>query len=70
MTKAKTSIKIVKNYDGFRGELVEIVERTAIKRRSRKQKDVSYFYSYAGKLYKSFFLPPCYGNISGEVIAI
>jgi hypothetical protein len=75
MRKSKTKIKVLRNYDGFRGELVEEVERMTVRvkncdKRGRRIGPEYKTVSYKGEKYAVFYLPESYGEIAGACINI
>lgn len=61
-------IKVIKNFSGFDGELVEVVERkhTTTGRKDGRRRVVS----YKGKRHIVFPLSANYGDIAGNCISI
>jgi len=75
MTREKTEIKIVTNFNGCRGELVGTVKRTMQKRTGRGSKQRGRYnpyhvVSYKGETYRVFMLPASYGEIAGLCIDV
>ena len=64
-------IKVIKNWNGFKGDIVETIER---KGRhfgdTRKGERVRYEVSYKGKWHVVFRLPKIYGELSGQCISL
>ena len=70
------TIKVIENYDGLSGELVETIERKgtpvlhAEKRGARGIFRGEWRVSYKGRTYHTFRLPATYGGIAGTCISI
>ena len=67
--KEKEMIKVLTNWDGFKGDIVETISR---KGRNfgdrRKGEQLRYEVSYKGKWHVVFNLPKIYGELSGQCI--
>jgi len=61
------TVKVLRNYDGCAGEVVEVIERKGIRCRP-VDRDHFTVVSYKGKLRKVFALPPVYGDLAGLCI--
>jgi hypothetical protein len=75
MKRSKMKIKVLRNYDGFRGELVEEIERmpVRVKNCDRKGRKIGPEYdtvSYKGERHAVFCLPQSYGALAGLCISI
>ena len=76
-TRHAIEVNVLRNYDGFNGELVEVVERTPVLRGGRptckgRTARVPPWHeiSYKGKMRKVFRLPECYGELAGNCITV
>jgi len=70
------TIKVLKNWNGLRGEVVEVIERKATRvkncdRRGRRMGPEYKTVSYKGERFAVFAVPPCYGaELSGMCISL
>ena len=65
-------IKVIKNFNGFTGDLIEVIHNRKTKYigNTRKNEIKRPTVSYKGKYYIVIILPKSYGDLSGRCITI
>jgi len=67
--KNMVTVKVLANYNGCTGQVVETITRKGIRRRPLEGNQFT-LVSYKGKLRKVFGLPQCYGDLAGLCITV